>query len=430
MRQSATYHIADITIFKKKLLHWAAQYNQAACFSGESTLDNGLYMSCDMILGVDAISELSVDTDCFHSLKQYFDQEKDWLFGYLSYDLKNEIEDLKSENTDCLRFPLLYFFQPRWVFQIQHNEIKIHFPKETPRKEMQKLFKEIMQMTPATSVTTAIGIKQRISKVDYQHAFESLFQNIARGDIYEVNYCQEYYAKDVIICPLQTYENLYALSQAPFSAYFRNNDQYLMCASPERFAKKEGQKIISQPIKGTRPRSLDSTKDQALKLELASCQKEKSENVMIVDLVRNDLSKTAKKGSVNVQELFGVYSFKQVHQMISTITSELKDNTHWVDALKSLFPMGSMTGAPKIRAMQLIEENEVFKRGVYSGSVGYVTPDEDFDFNVVIRSILYNAKQKYVSFAVGSAITAKATLEQEYNECEVKAKAMLEVLNA
>lgn len=430
MRQSATYHIADIRTFKKKLLHWSAQYEKTACCMGESTIQNGQYMSYDMVVGVDAISELSVDTDCFNSLRQYYDQKKDWLFGYLCYDLKNEIEDLRSENSEHLHFPLLYFFQPKWVFQIRNDEIKIHFPEDVSRKEMQKLFQQIMQMTTDTGLTTAVGTKRRISKHDYQHAFDSLMKNIARGDIYEVNFCQEYYAQDVAINPLQTFENLYALSHAPFSVYFRNDDQYLMCASPERFVKKDGQKLISQPIKGTRPRALDATTDQALVDELASCQKEQSENVMIVDLVRNDLSKTAQKGSVRVEELYGVYSFKQVHQMISTITSELVDDTHWVDAVKSVFPMGSMTGAPKIRAMQLIDDMEVFKRGLYSGSVGFVTPEEDFDFNVVIRSILYNAKQKYVSFAVGSAITSKASFEQEYNECEIKAKAMLEVLNA
>ena len=295
---------------------------------------------------------------------------------------------------------------------------------------MQGLFQEIIQTSIQPTISESVDVKQRTSKQRYHRIFDALMSNINRGDIYEINYCQEYYAQDVSINPLQTFENLYDLSKAPFSVYFRLNDFYLMSASPERFVKKENLKLISQPIKGTRPRSSDATTDHRMKKELVNCQKEQSENVMIVDLVRNDLSKTAQKGSVKVEELFGIYSFKQVHQMISTISSKLTKETHWVDVIRSIFPMGSMTGAPKIRAMELIEENEDFKRGLYSGSVGYVTPHQDFDFNVVIRSILYNAKQKYVSFAVGSAITSKANFEQEYQECETKAKAMLEVLNA
>jgi len=203
-----------------------------------------------------------------------------------------------------------------------------------------------------------------------------------------------------------------------------------MSASPERFIKKVGSKIISQPIKGTRKRGSSEQEDLMLKEELRQCPKEQSENVMIVDLVRNDLSKTAKKSSVKVEELFGVYSFTQVHQMISTVVSELKEGVHWTEVLKTTFPMGSMTGAPKIRAMQLIEDYEAFKRGLYSGAVGYVTPSGDFDFNVVIRSIIYHAANQYVSLAVGSAITANANGEDEYAECVLKAKAMLEVLNA
>lgn len=165
-----------------------------------------------------------------------------------------------------------------------------------------------------------------------------------------------------------------------------------------------------------------------LKNDLAKDEKERSENIMIVDLVRNDLSKTAVKGSVKVEELCKVYSFDQVHQMISTVTSQIEENTHPIDVIKSTFPMGSMTGAPKISAMKIIENLEETKRGLYSGAVGYITPRGDFDFNVVIRSILYNHTQKYISFSVGSAITSKSDPLKEYEECLVKAKAMHEVL--
>ena len=202
----------------------------------------------------------------------------------------------------------------------------------------------------------------------------------------------------------------------------------MLSASPERYLKKVGEKVISQPIKGTAKRSFDIEQDAFLKKELKNSAKERSENIMIVDLVRNDLSHTATKGSVVVEELCQVYTFKQVHQMISTIISKVDATVSPVEIIKTTFPMGSMTGAPKVSAMKIIEELEVTKRGLYSGAVGYFTPTGDFDFNVVIRSILYDAKKQYLSFSVGSAITAQSIPENEYEECLLKAKAMFEVL--
>jgi para-aminobenzoate synthetase component 1 len=222
---------------------------------------------------------------------------------------------------------------------------------------------------------------------------------------------------------------LNTISRPPFATYFKNNHQYLLCASPERYLRKEGNKVISQPIKGTAKRHPDKVLDEQSKTELAQNPKERSENVMIVDLVRNDLSHTATKGSVIVEELCEIYSFDQVHQMISTIVSTVEDATSPIEILKTTFPMGSMTGAPKISAMKIIEDLEETKRGLYSGAVGYFTPKSDFDFNVVIRSILYNAQNEYLSFSVGSAITSQAVPEQEYEECLLKAKAMFEVLS-
>jgi len=193
--------------------------------------------------------------------------------------------------------------------------------------------------------------------------------------------------------------------------------------------KKTGNTIISQPIKGTIKRSVNTQEDEKLKEKLFNDPKERAENVMIVDLVRNDLSRTAKKQSVKVEELYGIYSFKHVHQMISTIKSEIEPETDIVEVIKNAFPMGSMTGAPKVRAMQLIEKFERTKRGLYSGAFGYFSPENDFDFNVVIRSLLYNETKKYVSFTVGGAITSLANAKDEYNECLVKATALINVLN-
>ena len=224
------------------------------------------------------------------------------------------------------------------------------------------------------------------------------------------------------------YHNLNEISKPPFATFFKSEHQYLLSASPERYLKKIGNKIISQPIKGTAKRSNSKTEDTRLKAALKTDPKERAENVMIVDLVRNDLSRISQKGTTEVEELCGVYSFKQVHQMISTISTQAPEESHPVDIIKNTFPMGSMTGAPKIAAMEIIEKEEESKRGLYSGSVGYFSPTGDFDFNVVIRSILYNQKQKYVSFSVGSAITSLAKPETELEECLLKAKAMRQVL--
>nr|MBA3971024.1 anthranilate synthase component I family protein [Bacteroidota bacterium] len=241
--------------------------------------------------------------------------------------------------------------------------------------------------------------------------------------------CQEFFAENVVIDTSSVYKKLNTISSAPFSAYCKFGSHYVLCASPERFLQKCGNTLISQPIKGTIKRAENPKEDEKLKIELRSNKKEQSENVMIVDLVRNDLSRIAQKGSVKVNELFGIYSFKQVHQMISTVSCELKEGLTFTDILKTTFPMGSMTGAPKVSAMKLIEQYETTKRGLYSGAIGYIRPNGDFDFNVVIRSILYNADKKALSFMAGSAITDKADAFQEYDECLLKAKAMFEVLS-
>jgi len=220
------------------------------------------------------------------------------------------------------------------------------------------------------------------------------------------------------------------LSPTPFANYFKINDHYIISATPERFLSRRGRKLISQPIKGTSSRNSDFIKDTEQKEALYSNEKERAENVMIVDLVRNDLTKSAKQGTVRVEELFGVYSFKQVHQMISTVVCDLDENLSNAKIISNTFPMGSMTGAPKISAMQLAEKYESSKRGVYSGAVGYFAPNADFDFNVVIRTLLYNAKNKYLSFHVGSAITLDSDPEGEYEECLLKGKAIIDVLTS
>lgn len=368
-----------------------------------------------------AEKEYPLDVQALEKLQAIHDKEKDWLFGFLSYDLKNQLEDLQSQNPDGLGFPVALFFRPKYIFQLRDNELIIHG---------EDVYGEITNhRPPAASTRERVIISHRLTREEYIQQVQQVKAHIHKGDIYEMNFCQEFYAEGAVIDPLQAYLKLNEVSEPPFSAFCRFGDRYLISASPERYLKKEGSTLISQPIKGTRQRGLDEIEDQRLKNELQTDEKERSENVMIVDLVRNDLSRVAKKGSVKVEELFGVYSFKQVHQLISTITCELEEGRTFTDAIRASFPMGSMTGAPKVRAMQLIEEYESTRRGLYSGAIGYVDPNGDIDLSVVIRSILYNAEAKYLSFMAGGAITDRSDPAREYNECLLKAKAMLSVFN-
>jgi para-aminobenzoate synthetase component 1 len=418
--------IENPKLLKKQLLLWSNQFREAVFLDTNDYLQN--YSSYDCLVAVDALTSIKTDyTNAFIDLHQYQSQTNDWLFGYLSYDLKNDIEDLKSNNCDGLQFPDLYFFQPKKIFLLKGNQLEIHYLYMCD-DEIDSDFDEILSLTSSFQRPTSCIIKQRISKENYLSKVEKMLAHIHRGDIYEANFCMEFYAENAIIDTLEIYKKLNAISEPPFAVYFKNNSDYLLCASPERYLKKEGLKVISQPIKGTAKRSFDIESDEISKSELENNPKERSENIMIVDLVRNDLSKTATKASVNVEELCQIYTFKQVHQMISTIVSEVENTISPVEIIQTTFPMGSMTGAPKISAMNIIENLEETKRGLYSGAVGYFTPNGDFDFNVVIRSILYNAKNQYLSFSVGSAITSKSIPESEYEECLLKAKAMFEVL--
>ncbi|WP_452231731.1 aminodeoxychorismate synthase component I [Lacinutrix sp. MEBiC02595] len=428
MRTTTTHKPKSIAAFKNQLLIWSQQFEDVVWL--DSNDHKSKYSSYDAVLAVDAFTSIQTDyTDGFIKLKEYQSITNDWIFGYLTYDLKNDVEELKSANLDGLQFPDLYFFQPKKLFLIKGETVKIKYLNAVD-DELEADLKEIHLCEDAglDKQPKDIKIKLRIHKDEYFRKLDKMLAHIHRGDIYEANFCQEFYAEETVINPLETYNKLNAISQAPFASFVKRNDKYILSASPERYIKKKGNTIVSQPIKGTAKRSAYHNEDQALKYELKHDDKERSENIMIVDLVRNDLSKTAKKGSVKVKELCKIYSFDQVHQMISTVVSKVKKTTHPVDIIQSTFPMGSMTGAPKVSAMQIIEDLEETKRGVYSGAVGYFSPKGNFDFNVVIRSILYNATNKYVSYSVGGAITAKSVPLKEYEECLVKAKAMREVL--
>jgi para-aminobenzoate synthetase component 1 len=427
-RTIRTFSVDNNQEFKQNLLFWAQQFETAIWLDSNNYKQQ--YASFDAALAVEEFTSIKTDyINAFEKLKEYQTITKDYIFGYISYDVKNDVENLTSNNFDGLDFADLYFFQPQKLFFIKDNSVEFHYLRMVD-DEMEFDFEEIQKSKNPEIQRSEndIKIKLSIHKEEYHQKVTKVLEHIKRGDIYEANFCQEFYAENSMINPVEVYNHLNKISTPPFATFLKMEHQFALSASPERYIKKEGTKIISQPIKGTAKRLRSEIDDAQIASDLSRDIKERSENVMIVDLVRNDLSKSAKKGSVKVEELCRVYTFKQVHQMVSTVVSEIEENMHPVDVLKSTFPMGSMTGAPKFSAMKIIENLEETKRGLYSGTVGYFTPNGDFDFNVIIRSILYNEEKKYISYSVGSAITAKSIPEKEYEECLLKAKAMKYVL--
>jgi para-aminobenzoate synthetase component 1 len=431
MRSKKKYEVSLTENLKKQLLHWSQKFEEVVLLDSNDKNNSLNYSKYTAILAVDAFTAVKTDYDqAFKKLEEYQSKTNDWLFGYLTYDLKNDIELLKSNNFDGLHFPDLYFFQPKRIFLFTNAGVEIQY-LNCVEEELETDWEDILNQDINTykfKNESTLKILSRTPKEIYFNRLNKILEYIQRGDIYESNFCQEFYSENAKIDPSNTFIHLNKISKPPFATFLRLGNLYALSASPERYISKNGNKVISQPIKGTAKRLSDEMEDEKLRLHLENDQKERSENIMITDLVRNDLSKFANKGSVKVDELCNIYSFKQVHQLISTVTCQVDKSLSPVYMIRETFPMGSMTGAPKISAMNIIEELEDSKRGLYSGAVGYFSPHGDFDFNVIIRSILYNASNNYISFSVGSAITAKSIPENEYEECLIKAKAMREAL--
>lgn len=411
----------DVPAFKKKMLNWLAPFG-IFCYLDNSGYDLTPHQhECLVAVGV----KYFVEGDDVSKAACFF-REKRWLFGHLSYEAMHGFHQLHTIKKDKIGFPLFYFFEPQIVLEITQTTLTIY------ADEPQTVFDEIIKqsLTEEAPASASIEPKADLSKEEYIQKIQALQAHILRGDCYEINFCQEFSAQGVVINPLRVFQKLITVSPMPFAAFYRLQDKYLLCASPERFLLKRGTKLLSQPMKGTIRRERSSLdEDNALKKALQQSAKDQAENVMIVDLVRNDLTRVCKAGSVKVDELFGVQTFPQVHQMVSTISGEMREDVSFPQIIEALFPMGSMTGAPKQRVMQLIDEYEPSARGIFSGSVGYIKPGGDFDFNVVIRSIMYNALNKYLSYGVGSGITFYSDAEKEWEECLLKAEAIRKTLN-
>ena len=357
----------------------------------------------------------------WQGLKEWMAERKDWIFGWIGYDARRSLEHFDFEDLESSQFPQLFLFVPKNVFKIKGANV------EVVKGEWREEFEPWLSMEPTNS-SANIRLMPRFTFEEYQAHFNQLQRQIALGNIYEVNYCVPFQAKANLSDVPAIWKRIYSQTEAPFSAYAQYNSHHVMCASPERYLRKVGNRVISQPIKGTIRRGNSDEEDEQLRQHLRQSKKERSENVMIVDLVRNDLSRCAKRSSVKVDELFGAYTFKTVHHLISTVSCEVEPSVSWVDLIQATFPMGSMTGAPKVSAMQLIGQHELTERGLYSGSIGYIEPSGDFDFNVVIRSVQYDDKAALVSCHVGGALTAQSNAEEEYQECLLKAKAVLSAL--
>lgn len=419
LRQRTKHTLITKNRFVEKALVWADQFSHVAYYhhSDIPYPQEGFRH----ILAVGCEQEFKpTRTDRFEQLKAFHQNE--WLFGYLGYDLKNDTEVLESNNTDLLNFPEIAFFKAQHILFFDGDEVVID-------SEDESVFDRILDTSVPDSVSHFGTAKASLSQQQYIDITQKLRWHIEEGDCYEINFCQEFHGDIQKAHPVQLFLELSAISPKPFACFQKWHDQYILCASPERFLKKSGRQLISQPIKGTRPRGTTAEEDRHLAHELRHDEKELAENMMIVDLVRNDLARSSDSGSVKVEELFGIYQFEQVFQMISTVASRLREDCHFIDAIRHAFPMGSMTGAPKVKVMELIEQYENTKRGTFSGAAGYISPKGDFDFNVLIRSLFLDMdKQKY-SFQVGSAITYDAVPENEFDECLIKARAIMQLLS-
>lgn len=451
-RAYASFPITDHRFIKRQMLSWAAPFN-ICCFLDNQ--DHPAYpispSAFECLLGTGAAEIFSASAGAaFPALQDWTAHRQDWLFGHWSYELAAETEpsayghphDANGSRPagpeapgDPIGFPDLFFFVPETVIELRHDCIRIG----TLHADPAAIWRQLQQIDPLPASThdhrpaTAdpIVFTPRFTREEYLATIRALQRHILRGDCYEINFCQEFFASPVLVDPFSIWHTLSRVSPNPFSAFYRLDERFLLCASPERFLRKEGTRLISQPIKGTAPRNHDDpAADRELAATLFRSPKERAENVMVVDLVRNDLSRVCLPGSVRVAGLYDLCSFPQVHQLISTIVGETLPGLHWSEAIRATFPMGSMTGAPKNRVVELIAHYERSRRGLFSGAVGYVTPAGDFDFNVVIRSLLYRRDIRYLSYQVGSGITWYSDPAAEYAECIVKAEGIRKALGS
>jgi len=398
----------------KTLCYSNAENYKYACILDSCQLNTGVIGGqYEFLAGLGAI-------EVYENLETFSQQENKWLLGVLGYDLKNEFEELTSENQEHIATPSLLFFEPEILISIdKHGEIKL-LKGELPA--------DFFGTENIVFEENLADLQTFSTKEAYIGKIQEIHQLIREGEVYELNYCLPFVQEYEQFTPIAFHKKLLKKSPVPMASYLRADNLHLCGASMERYLCKRGDKLISQPIKGTIRKGSSVQEDEELIYQLENSEKDRAENVMIVDLVRNDLARICQSGTIKVEELFGIYSYLQVHQMISTVIGTIKPNTSFTDILEATFPMGSMTGAPKIAAMQEIEKLESFKRGWYSGAVGYIAPTGNFDFNVVIRSLICDTDAKKLMYCAGGAITIDSLPESEWDEIKLKTKAISSVL--
>jgi para-aminobenzoate synthetase component 1 len=325
-------------------------------------------------------------------------------------------------------------FSPNAVVLINYSHKNFLLHNKTPdihyykiREKQKCTLNEILP--DAVADAAPIKLRTCTTKEEYVKRVQKLKQHIQLGDIYEINFCVEFEAVNVELDPFVVFKKLNTLAEAPYAALAKLGNTFIISASPELFLQKQQSRLITKPIKGTAKRSINKMEDDNLKNQLHLSLKERTENVMIVDVARNDLSVIAKRATVTVPKLYAIETYKTVHQMVSTVQCELKEDVNFDSIIAATFPMPSMTGAPKIRAMELIDDTEQFKRKEYSGALGVIDQSGNFNLSVLIRTIIYDQQTKRLSFAVGSAITHMCDPEAEYEECLLKANALIKAIN-
>ena len=362
----------------------------------------------------------------WEELKDWMAASKDWLFGWIGYDARLSLHRFAEECLVASAMPALMLVKPKHVARITRGGYEM--VKGEWKEEWNHWLTADSTDEAFLRHNEGIELKPGISASEYNRHAKDLMHQIQLGNVYEANYCIDFQSTQRLENPVMTWKKMNALTQAPFAGYAQYGAYHVLSASPERYLKREGNRVISQPIKGTSRRGSSTEEDEQLKVSLAHSKKERAENVMIVDLVRNDLSRCAVRGSVRVDELYGLYTFPTVHHLISTVSCDVDETCTWVDLIQATFPMGSMTGAPKISAMNWIDKHERLSRGIYSGALGYIEPGGNFDFNVVIRSLQYNSEVPVITSNVGGAITSLSDVESEYDECLLKSSAVLRAL--
>ncbi len=356
-------------------------------------------------------------------------RSRDWCFGHMSYAQLHPAFGLQNLPPALNAWPMQNWFVPEWVLEWRHDRVRLHAIPEREAHALQ-VVAAMGRARPAAPVSRPIAWEPRVHRDEYLTQARRLMDHIQRGDIYEVNYCIERTAADSDFDPFTAFDRLASRTRAPFASFYRLEHLFALCASPERFLRFDGGSVFAEPMKGTRPRGPDQATDQRLKQELASNGKERSENVMALDVVRHDLSRVAHERSVVVEELCTVRSYPRVHQLVSKVRATMRENCSPMDVVAASFPMASMTGAPKRRAMQLIAQAEQRDRGLYSGTLAHFAPDGTGELNVVIRTVLFDGTTGSLSLSTGSALTAQCDPDQEWEECELKARSVIDAMDA